>query len=78
MGTYQALAFNANAKICRSSVLALLVLTDAFAQHSLAWDNIIVNSPPPAAVALARFIAHQPTNGRTPVETIEIEASLPS
>jgi hypothetical protein len=36
-----------------------------------------VNSCPPAAVALARFIANQASPNRIPVETIEIEASLP-
>jgi hypothetical protein len=52
-------------------------LTAAFAQHVPARDNIIVTSCPSAAMALERFIANQQPDGRTSVETIEIEASLP-
>ena len=37
----------------------------------------MVTPPPPAAMALERFIAEQPAHNPTPVETIEIEASLP-
>ena len=57
--------------------MPLLALTGAFPQRIQAQDDIIVTSVPPAAMALARFIAEQPAHGRTPVETIEIEASLP-
>jgi hypothetical protein len=60
-----------------SSLLPLLALTGAFPQGIPAQDNIIVTSPPPAAMALERFIAEQPVHSRTPVETVEIEASLP-
>jgi hypothetical protein len=69
--------FNPIAKISLSSVLPLLALTGAFPQRIPAQDNIILTSPPPAAMALARFIAGQPAGSRTPVESIEIEASLP-
>jgi MmgE/PrpD C-terminal domain len=69
-------AFNVIAKISLSSVLPLLALTGAFPQRIPAQDNIIVNSSP-AALALERFISEQPADSRTPVETIEIEASLP-
>jgi hypothetical protein len=67
-------AFNVIAKISLSSVLPLLALTG---QRMSAQDNIIVISPPPAAMALERFIAEQPPPSRTPVENIEIDASLP-
>jgi hypothetical protein len=77
MGTYLVQAFDASTKIGRSAVLLLLALTGAFAQLPPAGENTIVNSCPPAAVALARFMANQPPDGGTPVETIEIEASLP-
>jgi hypothetical protein len=70
-------AFNVIAKISLSSVLPLLALTGTFPQRMPAQDNIIVTSSPPAAMALERFIAEQPGHSRTPVETIEIEASLP-
>jgi hypothetical protein len=70
-------AFNVIAKISLSSVVPLLALTSAFPQRIPAQDNIIVTSPPPAAMALERFIAEQPGHSQTPVETIEIEASLP-
>src|SRR5689334_15284590 len=77
MGAFLTEAFNAGAKIGLSSVLLLLALTGTFAQHLPARDNIIVNSCPPAAIALRRFIANQQHDSRTSVETIEIEASLP-
>jgi hypothetical protein len=77
VGTYLVQAFNASTKICRSSFLVVLALTRAFAQHPPTSDTIVVNSCPPGAVALARFIATQTSNSRTPVETIEIEASFP-
>ena len=70
-------AFNVIAKISLPSVLPLLALTGAFPQRIPAQDNIIVTSPPPAAMALERFIGEQPDHSRTPVETIEVEASLP-
>jgi hypothetical protein len=60
-----------------SLILPLLALTGAFPQRMPAQDNIIVTSSPPAAVALERFFAEQPAHSRAPVETIEIEASLP-
>ena len=69
-------ALNVSGKIGVSSVLLLLTCTGAFAQQFSTRDNIIVNSCP-AAVALERFIANQPYDSRTPVENIEIEASLP-
>jgi hypothetical protein len=71
-------AFNVIAKSSLSSVLPLLALTSAFPQCVPAQDNIIVTSSPPAAMALERFIAEQPAHSQTPVETIEIEASLPN
>jgi len=77
MGAFLTKAFNAIAKIGLSSVLPVLVLTGASAQHVLAQDNTVVISCPPAGMALERFIANQPPNSRTPVESIEIEASLP-
>lgn len=77
MGAFLTEAFNAGAKIGLSSVLLLLALTGTFAQHLPARDNIIVNSCPPAAMALRRFIANQQHDSRTSIETIEIEASLP-
>jgi hypothetical protein len=70
-------AFNVIAKISPSSVLLVLALTCAFPRRSPAQDNIIVTSSPPAAMAFERFIAEQPAHSRTPLETIEIEASLP-
>jgi hypothetical protein len=70
-------AFDAIAKISLSSVLPLLALASAFPQRIPAQDNIIVTSPPPVAMVLERFIAEQPAQSQTPVETIEIEASLP-
>ena len=70
-------AINVIAKISLSSVLPLLALTGAFPQRLRAQDDIIVTSPPPAVMALERFIAEQPAHSGTPVETIEIEASLP-
>jgi hypothetical protein len=69
-------ALNAIAKIGPSSVLPLLALTAAFAQHVPARDNIM-NSCPSAALALERLIANHQPESRTSVETIEIEASLP-
>src|SRR3979411_1390789 len=77
MRSFLARAFNVIAKISLSSVLPLLALTIALAQRTPAQDNIIVTPSPPAARALERFIAGQPAHSRTPVETIEIEASLP-
>jgi hypothetical protein len=70
-------AFNASVKIGLASVLPLLALTGAFAQRVPMRNNIIVNSSPPAAVALERFIGNQEHDSRTSVETIEIDASLP-
>jgi hypothetical protein len=70
-------AFNAIAKISLSSVLPVLGLTGAFPQRIPAQDNIIVTPSPPAARALEWLIADQPAYSPTPVETIEIEASLP-
>jgi hypothetical protein len=69
-------AFDAKTKIGLSSVLSLVALTCAFAQHVPARDDIIVTSCPPAAKALARFTANQQPASHTSVETIEIEASL--
>ena len=69
--------FNVIVKVSLSSVLPLLALTGAFPQRIPAQDDIIITSSPPAAMALERFIADQPAQSRTPVETIEIEASLP-
>jgi hypothetical protein len=70
-------AFKVIVKISLSSVLLLFALTGAFPQRIPAQDNIVVTSSPPAVMALERFIAEQPAHSRTPVETIEIEASLP-
>jgi hypothetical protein len=68
--------FNVCRKIGVSSVLLLLTMTGAFTEH-LTRDNTIVISYPPAGMALERFIANQTPDSQTPVETIEIEASLP-
>ena len=67
---------NVSATIAVSSVLALLTMADAFSKDVI-QDNTVVISTPPAAIALERFIAHQPPDSRTTVEAIEIEASLP-
>ena len=72
-----AFLINASVKIGLASVLPLLALTCAFAQRIPMRNNIIVSSSPPAAVTLERFIANQEHDGRTSVEIIEIEASLP-
>jgi hypothetical protein len=77
MGPFLTRAINTSAKIGLSSVLPLLALTGAFAQHVPAPDSIIVNSCSRAAMVLERFIANQQPDGRTSVETIEIQASLP-
>jgi hypothetical protein len=77
VGKYLVQTFNASTTLCRYSFLVVLVLTGAFGQHPPTSDAIVVNSCPPGAVALARFIATQTSNSRTPVETIEIEASFP-
>lgn len=67
---------NVRPKIGVSSVLLVLTMRSAFPEHVMR-DNTIVISCPPAAMALERFIANQPPDSRTPVETIKIEASLP-
>lgn len=77
MRSFPTPAINVIAKISLSSVLPLLALAGAFPQRLPAQDDIIVTSPPPAVMALERFIAEQPAHSVTPVETIEIEASLP-
>ena len=77
MRSFLTSAINVIAKSSVSSFLALLALTGAFPQRIPAQDNIIVTSSPPAAMALERFVAEQPPHSRTPVETIEIDASLP-
>ena len=63
-------------KIGVSSVLLLLSMTGAFPEDVMK-DNTVVISSPPAGVALGRFIANQSADSRMPVETVEIEASLP-
>jgi hypothetical protein len=63
-------------KIGVSSVLLLLTMTGAFPEDVMK-DNSVVISSPPAGVALGRFIAKQTLDSETPVETVEIEASLP-
>lgn len=60
-----------------SFALLLLTIGGAFAQHAAAQNNLVVTSSPAAALAFERFIANQRPDSRTPVETIEIEASLP-
>ena len=70
-------AFNVIAKMSLSSVLPLLALTGAFPPRIPAQDNIMVTPSPPAALALERFVAEQAAHSGTPVETVEIEASLP-
>lgn len=76
MGAFLQL-LKATARIGLSSVLPLIALTAAAAQHVRARGNMIVNSCPPA-MALERFIANQQLDNRNSVETIEIEASLPT
>jgi hypothetical protein len=76
MGAFLTHSLNASVKIGLFSVLPLLALTNAFAEHVPARDNTVVSCPP-AALALERFTANQQLNSRTPVEIIEIEASLP-
>ena len=63
-------------KIGVSSVLLLLTMTGAFPDDVMK-DNSVVISSPSAGVALGRFIAKQTLDSETPVETVEIEASLP-
>jgi hypothetical protein len=63
-------------KIGVSSVLLLLTMTGAFPEDVMK-DNSVVITSPPAGVALGRFIAKQTLDSETPVETVEIEASLP-
>jgi hypothetical protein len=77
MGALLTPAFNVIAKIRLSSVLPLLALTGAFPQRIPAQNNLIVTCSPPAAMALERFIADEPAHRSTPIETLEIEASLP-
>jgi hypothetical protein len=77
MSAFVIRAFNPSVKIGLPSVLPLLALTSAFAQHVPVRDNIIVNSSPPAAMALEWFIANYEHDTRTSVEIIEIDASLP-
>ena len=67
---------NASPKIVVSSVLLLVTMTGAVPEDVMK-DNTVTISCPPAAMALERFIANQPPDSRTPVETIEIDASLP-
>lgn len=59
-----------------SAVLPVLLLAAIFAPSGFAAEGMAVNSYPPAALALARFAAN-PDAARWPVETVEIEASLP-
>lgn len=77
MGTYLVQTSNASTKLCRYSFLVVLALTGAFGQHPPTSDTIVVNSCSPGDVALARFIATQTSKSRTPIETIEIDASFP-
>jgi hypothetical protein len=77
MRSFLTSAISVIAKSSVSSVLPLLALTGSFPQRIPAQDNIIVTSSPPAAMALERFISDQPAPSQTPVEIIEIEASLP-
>ena len=67
---------NVSPKFGVSSVLLLVTMTGAFPEDVIK-DNTVAISCPPAAIALERFIANQPPDSRTPVETIEIDASLP-
>ena len=67
---------NISAKIVVSSVLLVLTMKGALPEEVVGGNTIVISGPP-AAMALERFIANQPPNNPTPVETIEIEASLP-
>jgi hypothetical protein len=58
-------------------VLALLLAGAAFARPATEADGLALNTPPAPAVALLRFTATQQAGFQTPIETIEIEASLP-
>jgi len=64
-------------KIGVSSVLLLLTMRGALPED-VVKDNSVVISSPPAGVALGRFIAKQTLDSETPVEAVEIEASLPN
>jgi hypothetical protein len=61
----------------RSALLPVLLLVAVLARPGLASESMIVDSSP-AAVTLERFIANQHNAKSWPVETIEIDASLPT
>jgi len=54
------------------------VLLSVLALPGAATDNSVVNSRPAAAVALARYTSNEQQPSRWPLETIEIDASLPN
>jgi len=58
-------------------VLALLLAANAFARLGAEVDGLGLNSPPAPAAALLHFTATQQAALQRPVETVEIEASLP-
>jgi len=60
----------------RSVLLLALLLIAVSARPGLARENIMLDSSP-AAVTLGRFIANQHDAKSWPVETVEIDASLP-
>jgi hypothetical protein len=60
-----------------SALLPALLLSTALVRPRLAAESMAADSLSPAAVTLARFIAGQEEASHWPLETIEIEASLP-
>ena len=55
----------------------LLILAFVIARPIQAADNLIENPCPAAAIALERYIRSQGEVGQWPLETIQIDASLP-
>jgi len=60
----------------RSGLLPLLLVA-AVSRPIHAAEALIENTCPPAAIALARYLAGQGEAGPWPVETVRIDASLP-
>jgi hypothetical protein len=60
-----------------SALLPILLILALPARPSLAAGTIAPDPAATAAAVLERFVANQEKGGRWPVETIEIEASLP-
>jgi hypothetical protein len=61
----------------RSAIVSALVLITVPARPSLGTENMMAAASPAAATALERFIGKQGEGDAWPLETMEIEASLP-